>query len=420
METVTESKVLSFVDALSVPQTLTNTRKESLQALNAMEFPTTRVEEWKYTRVGRIANKKFTQGTPELKNSLATFTIDKLDAHLLVFVNGYYRDDLSEIQDKDGLTIKSIEELEDAYYSGLVEDTEENVFSLINKAYQTGGVCISVEKNKKVEKPIHLLHVISGDQTIANVRHFLEVETGAEAEIITSYHSENANDSFSNHVLEGHVGQNARLTINKIQREEKSVFNITNELFIQDKDSNFKINTITTGSLLTRNGLNVLVEGENCYTEMNGAYLGTEKQHLDNHTLIDQMYSNCVSSETYKGVMDDKSVGVFNGKVIVRQDAQKIEAYQSNGNILLSDTATVNSKPELEIYADDVRCSHGSTTGQIDEDAIFYLRSRGISKQNARKLMVAAFIGDVLDKIDNEAVRANVDELFFEEYGWKF
>jgi Fe-S cluster assembly protein SufD len=420
MEAVTESKVLSFVDALSTPETLTNTRKESLQALNAMEFPTTRVEEWKYTRVGRIANKKFTQGTPELNTERSAFTIDKLDAHVLVFVNGHYRHDLSEVQDKDGLTIQSIDELEEKYYAGLVEDTEENVFSLINKAYQTGGVHISVDKNTKVEKPIHLLHVISGDQTIANVRHFLEVKTGAEVEVITSYHSENAKDAFSNHVLEGHVGQNARLTINKIQREEKSVFNITNELFIQDKDSNFKINTITTGSLLTRNGLNVLVEGENCYTEMNGAYLGNEKQHLDNHTLIDQMYSNCVSSETYKGVMDDKSVGVFNGKVIVRQDAQKIEAYQSNGNILLSDTATVNSKPELEIYADDVRCSHGSTTGQIDEEAIFYLRSRGISKQNARKLMVAAFIGDVLDKIDNEAVRANVDALFLEEYGWKF
>lgn len=153
---------------------------------------------------------------------------------------------------------------------------------------------------------------------------------------------------------------------------------------------------------------------------MNGATLGTANQHMDNHTMIDQMYSNCTSSETYQTVMDDKATGVFNGKVIVRQDAQNIEAYQSNGNILLSKTASVNSKPELEIYADDVRCSHGSTTGQLDEEAIFYLRSRGISEANAKKLMVAAFIGDVLDKIENEPVREWIDKLFFEEFGWKF
>jgi len=198
------------------------------------------------------------------------------------------------------------------------------------------------------------------------------------------------------------------------------LFHISNEFFVQDSSSQFKINTITTGSLLTRNGLSVIVEGENCHTEMNGVYLGTENQHLDNHTLIEHLYSNCTSSETYKGVMDDKSTGVFNGKVIVRPNAQKIEAYQSNGNILLSNTSTVNSKPELEIYADDVRCSHGSTTGQLDDDAIYYLRTRGISEHKAKKLMVAAFVGEVLEKIDNKDVRKKVDNHFLENFGWVF
>lgn len=419
MEVVTENKVLSFVQGLQKPDHLTSTRKEAFQALNGMEFPTTRVEDWKYTRVGRIVKKNYKQLDRQV-DSVSDFRIDDLDAHELVFVNGFYQEQHSSIKNDDALSIENIEDLTEEYYTELVEDTEENVFSLINKAYQTGGVHIKVKKNSKTERPIHLIHVISGEEVISNVRHFIQIENGAKAEIVTSFHSQQAKNSFSNVVFEGHVAANASLTIQKIQREEKDVFHISNELFVQDEGSNFTINTITTGSSLTRNGLNVLVEGENCYTEMNGAYLGTEKQHLDNHTLIDQMYSNCTSSETYKGVMDDKSVGVFNGKVIVRQDAQNIEAYQSNGNVLLSDSSSVNSKPELEIYADDVRCSHGSTIGQIDEDALFYLRSRGISKDKAKKLMVAAFIGDVLDKINNEAVRASVDKLFFEEYGWKF
>lgn len=419
MEVATENKVLSFVEGLKKPDHLTSTRKEALQALNGMEFPTTRVEDWKYTRVGRIVKKNYRQLDKQF-DSVSELRIDGLDAHELVFVNGFYQEQHSTIKDDDALSIESIDDLSEEYYADLVEDTEENVFSLINKAYQTGGVHIRVKKNCKVERPIHLIHLISGEEVISNVRHFIQIESGGKAEVVTSFDSQQAKNSFSNVVFEGHLGANASLTIQKIQREEKDVFHISNELFVQDEGSNFTINTVTTGSLLTRNGLNVLVEGENCHTEMNGAYLGTEKQHLDNHTLIDQMDSNCISSETYKGVMDDKSVGVFNGKVIVRQDAQNIEAYQSNGNVLLSDNSTVNSKPELEIYADDVRCSHGSTIGQIDEDALFYLRSRGISKDKAKKLMVAAFIGDVLNKIDNEAVRASVDELFFEEYGWKF
>lgn len=419
MEVMADSKVMSFVAGLEQPADQSSTRKEALQALKGMDFPTTRVEDWKYTRVGRITKRNFKQTQAELSD-VSNYEINGLDTHKLVFVNGYYNAELSTISDEGALTVRPIEELSEDYYTDLVEDTEENVFSLINKAYNTGGVYIHVSANSKVEQPIQLIHILTGEEVIANTRHFVQVEDGAKAELVTTFHSLDAANSFSNVVMEGHVAKNSSLTIQKIQAEEKNSFHIANELFVQDAGSNFKINTITTGGLLTRNGLNVLVEGENCHTEMNGATLGTANQHMDNHTMIDQMYSNCTSSETYQTVMDDKATGVFNGKVIVRQDAQNIEAYQSNGNILLSKTASVNSKPELEIYADDVRCSHGSTTGQLDEEAIFYLRSRGISEANAKKLMVAAFIGDVLDKIENEPVREWIDKLFFEEFGWKF
>ncbi|MGM0478775.1 MAG: Fe-S cluster assembly protein SufD [Bacteroidota bacterium] len=418
MEVAAENKVLSFVSGWERPAEENAVRKEALQALNAMEFPTTRVEDWKYTRVGKITKRSFKQWNTAV--DISPYIIEGLDAHQLVFVNGYYREDLSAIKNDDALTIHAVDNLDDEYYGKMVEDVDENVFSLMNKAYSNGGVFLHVAKQMKAQHPIHMIHVLTGDEVVANPRHFIRVEQGAKAEVVTTFQSEKAEQSFSNVVMEGHLEANAHLRIHKVQTEAKDCFHIANELFVQDEGSEFLINTVTTGSRLTRNGLNVIVEGENCHTEMNGAYLGTERQHLDNHTLIDQLYSNCTSSETYKGVMDDKSVGVFNGKVIVRQDAQKIEAYQSNGNILLSKEATVNSKPELEIYADDVRCSHGSTTGQLDEDALFYLRTRGISEKNARNLLVAAFIGDVLEKIDVKPLRKAVDEHFLNEFGWEF
>lgn len=417
MEITAENKVLKFVEGLKTPAN-TSIQKEAIQALNGMDFPTTRIEEWKYTRVGRITNKSFHQ--KELKINIDKYKIQGLEAHVIAFVNGYYDKELSTIKEDKALSVQSISELDHDYYGEIMEETEENVFSLINKGYQTGGVYIKVGKNQKTSYPIHLLHLTSGEGVISNAQHFIHLEKGSKSEVITTYHSENAENSFTNIVFEGHIEENANLTVQKLQFEEKNVFHISNEFFVQDSSSQFKINTITTGSLLTRNGLNVMVEGENCHTEMNGVYLGTENQHLDNHTLIEHLYSNCTSSETYKGVMDDKSTGVFNGKVIVRPNAQKIEAYQSNGNILLSKSSTVNSKPELEIYADDVRCSHGSTTGQLDDDAIYYLRTRGISEQKAKKLMVAAFIGEVLEKIDNSDVRKKVDQHFLEHFGWVF
>lgn len=418
METVQANKVIQFTENWIQPDNLTSLRKEARQALNRMDFPTTRVEDWKYTRTSRITNKIFSQQPANL--GVEAYKIENLTCHKLVFVNGYFDANASAILEDEGLSIEGIETLDETAYAELLEDTEENVFSLMNKAYSTGGVSIRLGKNKKANYPIHLLHVMTGTNAVANTRHFIEVEQGGELYVITSFNSSGASDCLNNVVMEGLVGENAGLTIDKLQTEEQTVFNITKENFVQDPSSRFLMNTITTGGLLVRNGVNILVEGTNCHTEINGVYLGRAKQHLDNHTFIDHLFEHCTSSETYKGVMDDSSTGVFNGKVIVRQDAQKIEAYQSNGNILLSEKATVNSKPELEIYADDVRCSHGSTTGQLDEDALFYLQARGINKKSAQKLLVAAFVGEVLDKVTHESTRAHIDKLFLRKFGWEF
>lgn len=418
MELVKENKVLEFVSDFERPEGISKVRQQAFDALNGMDFPTTRVEEWKYTRVAKYTKKKYKQ--VQTSTSVDEYTIEGLNAHQLVFVNGFFDEKASTILEDDTVVVQKIEELDEGYYVNLLNDTEENVFSLINKAYQTGGVYVRFLKDTKAKHPVHLIHVLEGEEVIANPRHFIHAEAGAKAEVVVTFNSKNSEDSFTNVVLEGHVEENANLTIQKLQTEEKNVLHIARELFVQDKSSAFMMNTITTGGVLTRNQLDVLVEGENCATDMNSAYLGTENQHIDNHTYIEQMYSHCLTNELYKGVMNDQSTGVFNGMILVRPDAQKIEAYQSNSNVLLSDKAHVFSKPELEIYADDVRCSHGSTIGALDEEAVFYLQARGLSKVNAEQLLISAFIGDVLEKVENEAVRSKINELFLQDFGWRF
>lgn len=419
MEVMTENKVLEFVTDFKLPETISSVRKQALDALNGMDFPTTRVEDWKYTRVARYVNKKYKQSQDTA--DIQEFIIEDLNAHQLVFVNGYLDESLSIIKEgDDALSIQKIEDLDEEYYASVLEDVSENVFSLINKAYQTGGSFIQIKKDSKLKFPIHMIHVTKGEGVIANARHFVHIASGSKAEIVATFNSIDSADSFTNIVFEGHVEENANLTISKLQTEENNVFHIAKDLFVQDKGSEFTMNTVTTGGSLVRNTVEVIVEGQNCHTELNGVYLGTERQLIDNHTIIDQMEPNCTSDELYKGVMDDKSAGVFNGKVIVREDAQKISAYQSNQNILLGEGARVSSKPELEIFADDVVCTHGSTIGDLDEDALFYLRTRGISKEKAKQMLISAFIGDVIERVDNEAVKTEIDKIFYKNFGWSF
>jgi Fe-S cluster assembly protein SufD len=417
MDTIQLNKVQTFIEGFQHPDNMLDVRQQAKNALTAMDFPTTRVEDWKYTRVTKISSKQFqqTKGNADI----SSVAIQNLPCHQLVFVNGFYDEQASTILE-DVVSIQPIEELDTELYTEILEDTDENVFSLINKAYSTSGVYIHIAKNQQAKYPIHLIHLNVSPETIANTRHFIHAAEGSHLHILSTFDTQNAAGSFTNMVLEGYVESNAKLTIDKIQNEDNTVFHMAKECFIQDQDSQFQMNTITIGGALVRNGLSILVEGTNCYSEINGVCLGKEKQHIDNHTFIDHLCAHCTSSETYKGVMDDQSTGVFNGKVIVREDAQKIQAYQSNGNILISDRASINSKPELEIYADDVRCSHGSTTGQLDEDALFYLQARGINKKSAQKLLVSAFIGEVLDKVENEYIRAHIDQLFLQRFGWEF
>ena len=383
--------------------------------LENTDLPTTRDEHWKYTRVAKLAKINFTN-TRGTVNSIDDFIIDPTKA-TFVFVNGNFSSNLSSREIPNGVSVELLSE-STGIDSSLIK-TEGEVFSAINTTYLTDGVSINIEKNAVVDTPIQVLHILDGAEELSNFKSIINAGDFSKANIVQGFFAtESTAKSLANVTSEIKVGANAFLTVDKVQFENEASFHISTEQVEQGKDSTFTINTVTLNGGLVRNNLNIDVIGENCTTNLNGAYITKGKQHVDNHSIVDHKVPNCVSNELYKGVMDESSTGVFNGKVFVRKDAQKINAFQSNRNVLLSDSATINSKPELEIYADDVKCSHGSTTGQLDEDAIFYLRARGLSKKAATQFLVSAFITDVIVKIENENVRNFAFDLLKQRFDW--
>jgi Fe-S cluster assembly protein SufD len=396
-------------------------RNEAQHILANLDFPTTRTEAWKYTRVAKIKNTQFRiqQENTLTKSDIEAFLIPNISGSVFVFVNGFFAENLSSLVPENGLDLVALST--NTHFNekiGTETRLENEIFTAINTVYAQDGIGIQIVKNAQIEQTVQVIFISTGTQAYSGNRNIISCGDFAKAHIVLNYVSLNAENTFNNTVSEIYVGTNAHLTIDKIQQESNTNYSINSEFVHQEKDSNFTINTITIDGLLVRNNLEINVNGQNCESNLSGAYILKDKQLVDNHTVVDHKVANCQSNELYKGVIDDQATAVFNGKVFVRQDAQKINAFQSNGNVLLSDSASINSKPELEIYADDVKCSHGSTAGQLDEEAVFYLRARGLSEKSARALMVTAFIGEVLEKIENEAVNEYVNELIFDKFGW--
>ncbi|WP_343634482.1 Fe-S cluster assembly protein SufD [Fluviicola sp.] len=393
-------------------------RRKALEVLENTPFPTTKTEAWKYTRVARIKNSELSiQENPVSVSGNFGLSTENVQ---YVFVNGHFSSELSSNSYPEGLKILPLSQMDEAEVRVLGGNVllDGEVFSSINTAYTTDGLYVHVSAKMQIEPVIEIIQINTNSHILSNLRHVFVAEAFSEVKFIQRSISVNGSDNFTNVISEIHVGKNAKLTIDKLQEENESCFQVSTELVNQHQDSNFTINTVTLNGLLVRNNLTIKVDGQNCETHLNGAYILNGNQHVDNHTVVDHKVANCESNELYKGVIDGKATAVFNGKVFVRKDAQKINAFQSNGNVLLSDDATINSKPELEIYADDVKCSHGSTTGQLDEEAVFYLRARGLSEASARQLMVGAFIEDVIQKIENEAVTSRIHEILKERFNW--
>lgn len=411
METLSKENINSFLENLA-PSTIALNSESASKLAASIELPTTRNEKWKYTRLGRIKRGSYVSPASNEVENLDSYKF--VDCPTAVFINGVYQSSLSTISEAD------VEITPYSENNKLVdEDIDENdPFQAINVAYLTGGLDITVKKSTVMSAPIHILNITTQDNINANLRITINSEENSQGTFILSNFG-SSSGAFTNLYLKANLAQNAHLNIDKLQYDSEENYTISNELIHQHRDSVFTINTFTLNGALVRNNLNISVDGENCETNLYGAYILKGSQHVDNHTVVDQMKPNCESNELYKGVMDDKSTGVFNGKVFVRKDAQKVNAFQSNGNVLLSDDATVNSKPELEIYADDVKCSHGSTTGQLDEEAVFYLRSRGISENSARQLLVTAFIEDTFEHVKNEEIVEFIHGLIKDRFGWQ-
>ncbi len=413
MSVLKENNLLSSLSQMGVGL---GAKNQAFELLKGLEFPTRKTEDWRYTSVKKILKKKYVQFNEAEKVGLSDQIVPSLDAYNIVLVNGVYSAELSDVNFPDEIVVdtfpKALEEhisLIHSTFNGIAKNNEE-VFTALNTSYFHEGVFIHIPKKVKLEKSIHIIHVNTKSNTVSNVRLLIVADEFSEVGVVQSFASINAMECLTNSVTEVFVKENAKVVIDKVQSEEPKNNLISTVQVNQKANSTFKINTAIISGDFVRNGINIDVDGENCTSEMNGLCMQKGIQHVDNHTKISHLKPNCTSFELYKGVLRDKSTGVFNGKVIVAVDAQKIEAYQQNKNILLSREATMNAKPELEIFADDVKCSHGTTTGQFDEEAIFYLQTRGISKESAKKLLIEAFSDEVIDKVDSEELRIWIKE----------
>ncbi len=396
-------------------------RKQAIDQFDQLGFPTVKNEEWKYTNVSKYIDESWEQSknlSPANPASLAQIkkSIPAIvDAHVFVFNDGVFSAELSSIKTDDtGIKLLSFSEAMKSekdllgQYLGKVLSSDINGFTAINSAFAVDGVFIHIPKNTKPKYPVHLVFTSGngGEKYINHIRNLMIIEEGAGLELIESWISTGKSDYLNNVVSEIFVNRNA--TFNQYRFQEEDIENarqINFNQIVQQKDSLVNNFTVSTGGKLVRNDLQYRLEDTNCESHMFGLYIGTDAQHIDNHTLVDHAQPNCFSNEFYKGIMAGNSAGVFNGKVIVRKDAQKTNAYQSNKNILLSDNAKINTKPQLEIFANDVKCSHGATTGQLDEEALFYLRSRGIGATEAKVMLTTAFATDVLENIKPEVIR---------------
>ena len=391
--------------------------EEARAALPELEFPTTKAEAWKYTRTAQIANKAWSFSKDTSHGDLPV-DLEKFPFRM-VFVNGHYIAEQSRIPASETLRVLPFSRdnearmgKENAPESGenpFEKSTSHrtDAFAALNAAYPQDGVYISLDKNTAAESPLCIFHIYTGELTAAQPRNEIHVKSGSEMKI-TEMHIHQGS-TFANAAYEIRVDDNARLGMDVLQFGSAESFHMQEVNAVIGRDAVFTHNIFTLSGKWTRNNTNARIIGQGSTGNFHGFYMPNEGEHVDNHTIMDHEAAHCDSNELYRGVLLDRATGVFNGKVFVRQDAQKTNAFQSNGNILVSDDAVMNSKPELEIYADDVKCSHGSTTGQLDEGAMFYLRTRGISQNTARRMLVTAFAEDVLAELVNADIRALVD-----------
>lgn len=400
-----------------------NNRIEALKKFETLGFPQKKNEEYKYTNLREITEKDY-NFFPEKAHTVTEQTLDSLslgeeDFDRVVFINGQLSKEFSKITIKDvellsiENTLKNEEEhpVLEQYFNQLVNKNLE--LTNLNSAYFNTGFFLRIPKNTVIEKPIHVFYISDNQKTntFYNTRNLLIVEEGSKIEVIESHHNFDNTFVFTNSVTEIYVASNAKADWHKLQNDSETSYLVDHTFAKQERDSLATVNTFSFGGKLVRNNLDFIHNGENINSFMNGITVIGNEQLVDHHTAVHHNLPNCESYQNYKGVFKDKAHGVFNGKVFVDKIAQKTNAYQQNNNILLSEGATIDTKPQLEIFADDVKCSHGCTVGQLNDEALFYLRARGISKKEAQALLLYAFANDAMENIDIEPLKNKVSQL---------
>lgn len=425
MTTTSKNNTLdSILSQVSSGSSFSDLRKSSRDFLEKNGLPAIKEEEYKFTAI-----------TKKLENSISDFSFAKkaslnneiiqshmfggFEGDLLVFNNGFFEKELSTISN-NGYTLSLISDAKPELL-GKIAAFEKDPFVALNNISFGDGIYLKVSKNQKVEKPILFLFLNqSNEGQVIHSRIFIEVEDNAEVTFLEDSVSLDDKTYFSNMVTEIKVGQNSQVHYNRLQNESKNAITVNNTETDIHRDAVFTSVVVSLSGDMLRNNLSLNLLDSGCEGNMYGLYLLNGKTHVDNHTNVDHTKPHAQSNELYKGVLADSSRGVFNGKIFVRQDAQKTNAFQQNNNILLSEDAIVNTKPQLEIWADDVKCSHGCTTGQLDEEALFYLRARGLGKEQARGMLLYAFTGEVMDHISDEAFQNHIVNIVQNRLGSNF
>jgi Fe-S cluster assembly protein SufD len=402
-------------------------RKAAMTRFAEMGFPTTNDEDWRFTNVAPIARLPFrpaeySSESPDA-SAISKYSFSDLKASRLVFVNGHFSKELSSVlPQKNGVKIRSLAaalnsdpELVEKHLARYAQ-TDKNAFTALNTAFFQDGAFIYVPAGQTVEEPVHLLFVSTASEPGATVspRNLIVVEKNSKLTVVESFVGATDVAYFTNVVIELLIGENAVVEHCKFQDEALSAYHIAAVHAHLGRSCNFIAHSIATGAKLSRNNISTSLADEGVECVLNGLYLTRDEQLADHHMVVDHAKPHCNSHEYYNGILDGHSKGVFHGRILVRPDAQKTDAKQTNKNLLLSDDATIDTKPQLEIYADDVKCTHGATVGQLNDESIFYLRARGIGLETARRMLIHAFAGEIIDRIRYAPAREEMDKIVWD------
>jgi Fe-S cluster assembly protein SufD len=425
------SSFMAFEEKIDVHSELHDVRTDAIKNFENKGFPTKKEEAWKYTSLNAILKNDFTV-FPKQENAIAyndvkKYFLHEIDTHKVIFVDGIFASFLSATT-HDGLDVclmssalnkPKYKMIIDQYFNKIASKDES--LTSLNTAFASEGAYINIPKSKVVEKPIEIIYFSTGSEAalLVQPRNLVIVGENAHVQIIERHQSLNENPVLTNSVTEIFAQKRAIVDYYKIQNDNLEANLIDNTFVSQKQESNVSVNTFSFGGNLTRNNLNFYHFGERIVSHLNGITIIGEKQHVDHYTLVQHATPNCESHQDYKGIFSDRSTGVFNGKIFVEKEAQKTNAFQKSNNILLSDKATINAKPQLEIFADDVKCSHGCTIGQLDETAMFYMQSRGIPKKEAKALLMYAFSNAVIESIKIPELKQRITKIIATKLGVK-